>query len=201
MDDEIIYLTTVDNSDNRDDNRRVLRPRRSIRYFESESDEDLETPQIVPETLTAQEVQPEEPLPEVPIQGVDDGYESPTEEIPELPEIESTDTFDDDDDPFGFAALIESGFVVRVIEGGFEISQAQSVNNNVLENEIATDEEEDDHQSIEEKFTCKICYSKAVSIGLIPCGHLMCSSCARRLQESTCPFCRSTIQRKQKLFF
>nr|WUR10795.1 inhibitor of apoptosis protein 3 [Calliteara abietis nucleopolyhedrovirus] len=45
---------------------------------------------------------------------------------------------------------------------------------------------------------CSICLNRQRDVCLIPCGHMVCSECAFRVE--TCPFCRSDIQRKQFVY-
>lgn len=47
---------------------------------------------------------------------------------------------------------------------------------------------------------CSICLGEKVGYCLTPCGHTFCGSCARR-QASSCPFCRSHIKERVKLYF
>lgn len=47
---------------------------------------------------------------------------------------------------------------------------------------------------------CSICLGEPVGYCLTPCGHTFCGSCVRR-QGTSCPFCRSTIKERVKLYF
>lgn len=47
---------------------------------------------------------------------------------------------------------------------------------------------------------CHICYDTKIGIVLIPCGHVLCQKCTMKLKSSTCPFCSTTIVRKNYLF-
>ena len=40
---------------------------------------------------------------------------------------------------------------------------------------------------------CCICYTKKVDILIIPCKHNFCSDCIKKLENDSCPICRSTI--------
>lgn len=42
-------------------------------------------------------------------------------------------------------------------------------------------------------FTCAICYARDVDCVLVPCGHTMCSTCARSLPQPRCPFDRQEV--------
>lgn len=49
-----------------------------------------------------------------------------------------------------------------------------------------------DHPSNDLNGICKICYTNAIELVFLPCGHsVSCLSCALRLHD--CPFCRETI--------
>jgi hypothetical protein len=48
--------------------------------------------------------------------------------------------------------------------------------------------------------TCSICLTEKVGYCLTPCGHTFCGSCVRR-QGSSCPYCRSHIKERVKLYF
>jgi len=58
---------------------------------------------------------------------------------------------------------------------------------------------DDEHQ----KRVCGLCFDRIRDETLIPCGHIFCSVCAKRvygLEDQLCPYCRQRIQRTQKLF-
>lgn len=49
------------------------------------------------------------------------------------------------------------------------------------------------------QMSCCLCEERPVQVTLIPCGHSnLCRKCSRKL--ITCPFCRKTIVRRQRLF-
>jgi len=49
------------------------------------------------------------------------------------------------------------------------------------------------------QMSCCLCEERPVQVTLIPCGHSnLCRKCSRKL--TTCPFCRKTIVRRQRLF-
>jgi len=49
------------------------------------------------------------------------------------------------------------------------------------------------------QISCCLCEERPVQVTLIPCGHSnLCRKCSRKL--ITCPFCRKTIVRRQRLF-
>jgi hypothetical protein len=48
--------------------------------------------------------------------------------------------------------------------------------------------------------TCSICLTEKVGYCLTPCGHTFCGTCVRR-QGSSCPYCRSQIKERVKLYF
>ncbi len=48
--------------------------------------------------------------------------------------------------------------------------------------------------------TCSICLTEKVGYCLTPCGHTFCGPCVRR-QGSSCPYCRSHIKERVKLYF
>lgn len=45
--------------------------------------------------------------------------------------------------------------------------------------------------------TCGICYARNKNTVCIPCGHMVCQTCAARIsgRDAPCPFCRARIQR------
>ncbi len=49
--------------------------------------------------------------------------------------------------------------------------------------------------------TCKICYTNSIDHAIIPCGHTFCQTCISQAVLSTCPVCRGSIDKKQKIFF
>lgn len=51
---------------------------------------------------------------------------------------------------------------------------------------------EEQLRRLREERTCKVCLDQAVSIVFVPCGHLVCASCAPSLQ--LCPLCRAPVR-------
>lgn len=50
-----------------------------------------------------------------------------------------------------------------------------------------------------DELLCKVCYSKAIEVLLVPCGHLAgCMSCANVMER--CPFCRGIVQQKIRAY-
>jgi|TARA_B110000285_G_scaffold86233_1_gene98872 hypothetical protein len=45
--------------------------------------------------------------------------------------------------------------------------------------------------------TCGICYARNKDTAFVPCGHMVCRTCAARLsgKDAPCPFCRARIQK------
>lgn len=52
-------------------------------------------------------------------------------------------------------------------------------------------------ENYKSRMTCTICYDRKWNTALIPCGHCLCSVCARRL--TNCPQCRKHIDRRQRM--
>ena len=50
----------------------------------------------------------------------------------------------------------------------------------------------------ESKFTCFLCLNENVNRVFRPCYHTVCSGCSN---VGTCPFCRTKIQSREKLYF
>merc|ERR1712107_102733 len=46
--------------------------------------------------------------------------------------------------------------------------------------------------------TCGVCCNTGCAVCLLPCGHILCSKCAKQLQR--CPFCRWQVTSKQNVF-
>lgn len=51
---------------------------------------------------------------------------------------------------------------------------------------------EEQLRRLREERTCKVCLDQAVSVVFVPCGHLICASCAPSLQ--LCPLCRAPVR-------
>ena len=49
------------------------------------------------------------------------------------------------------------------------------------------------------KYLCYVCIERPVDTFLDSCGHVICSTCSQKI-ASQCPFCRSTIKMKHKIF-
>ena len=51
------------------------------------------------------------------------------------------------------------------------------------------------------KFMCFMCLAKSIDHAFIPCGHTVCTDCIDRMRSATtCPFCRTFIRDRLKLF-
>lgn len=46
---------------------------------------------------------------------------------------------------------------------------------------------------------CRICFNQQVGVVLVPCGHVLCASCAEKV--TTCPFCNTAFYSKQQMYF
>jgi len=46
---------------------------------------------------------------------------------------------------------------------------------------------------------CRICFNQQVGVVLIPCGHVLCPSCADKV--TSCPFCNTAFYSKQQMYF
>mmetsp|Transcript_16507 Transcript_16507/g.23131 ORF Transcript_16507/g.23131 Transcript_16507/m.23131 type:complete len:362 (+) Transcript_16507:400-1485(+) len=55
-------------------------------------------------------------------------------------------------------------------------------------------------KKIEDSYICHICQSNKVDSVLVPCGHLICSTCQRCLRKRECPFCRNAFRSSAKYF-
>eukprot|EP00466_Bigelowiella_natans_P004775 jgi/Bigna1/135000/aug1.27_g9708 len=55
-------------------------------------------------------------------------------------------------------------------------------------------------KKIEDSYICHICESNKVDSVLVPCGHLICSTCKRCLRKRECPFCRNAFRSSAKYF-
>lgn len=51
------------------------------------------------------------------------------------------------------------------------------------------------------KFMCFMCLATSIDHAFIPCGHTVCTHCLDRMRSATtCPFCRTSIRDRLKLF-
>jgi len=50
------------------------------------------------------------------------------------------------------------------------------------------------------KFTCPVCMDRLSDVCIDPCGHIMCTACLQRMNESRCPGCRVEIQKTLRMF-
>lgn len=51
------------------------------------------------------------------------------------------------------------------------------------------------------RFLCFTCLDRSIEHVFIPCGHAVCTTCSIRMDRTVnCPFCRSTIMNRQKIF-
>lgn len=58
-----------------------------------------------------------------------------------------------------------------------------------------------DRDSANNKKLCAICFDREVDTVMVPCGHTSCSGCSNYNTLNKCMHCRSSIQRRVKLFF
>ena len=59
---------------------------------------------------------------------------------------------------------------------------------------------EDEKEALSSKMCCPICYSNPVDTLLLECGHCLCSGCAKRLMNDSCPVCRLVIVGTHRMF-
>lgn len=52
--------------------------------------------------------------------------------------------------------------------------------------------------AIHDAMLCKVCMDASLDTALLPCGHLLCSSCAERLTE--CPTCRQHVEQRHRIY-
>ncbi len=55
----------------------------------------------------------------------------------------------------------------------------------------AVEEAEEAAEKAQSAWVCQVCLTNSIDTALIPCGHTVCSNCARHLQQGRCPFCRN----------
>ena len=61
---------------------------------------------------------------------------------------------------------------------------------------------EDNKENLADRFLCFRCRRNAVNIALIPCSHLLCSSCYNILEEpKKCPRCNIDITSTTRMFY
>jgi len=49
------------------------------------------------------------------------------------------------------------------------------------------------------RYMCFVCVEATVDHCLVPCGHVLCSSCAAKI-KTNCPFCRAAFMNKVKMY-
>lgn len=47
---------------------------------------------------------------------------------------------------------------------------------------------------------CQVCFNNDVGLAMVPCGHTICEVCIGHLHGNQCPFCRSKISTRVKIF-
>lgn len=80
---------------------------------------------------------------------------------------------------------------VENLEQEFEKQQKQ-----VQELQSKLLQQEDQHQeelSRRRILDCKICYKQPDCWYILLCGHMICETCAERLDQNACPFCRASF--------
>ena len=53
-------------------------------------------------------------------------------------------------------------------------------------------------RNIHEAMQCKVCMDALLDTALLPCGHLVCGTCADRME--TCPQCRAAIEQRLRVY-
>lgn len=54
-------------------------------------------------------------------------------------------------------------------------------------------------EEIVDSLTCQVCADSELNTALVPCGHLLCDDCAKRLEE--CPMCRTQVSARQRVYY
>lgn len=52
---------------------------------------------------------------------------------------------------------------------------------------------------LDNRYLCYVCIERPVDVFLDSCGHVVCSDCSQKI-SSQCPYCRTTIKAKRKIF-
>jgi hypothetical protein len=72
-------------------------------------------------------------------------------------------------------------------------------NNAVSEGSIISKNENPVKGIDEGKEKCRICMDEAINVVLLPCGHVLGANCVAKISD--CPFCRSKVLNKNKIYF
>ena len=91
----------------------------------------------------------------------------------------------------------EHSLVARVVELDSQNKQLQA---DLSQERVSLNDMRVELQQATVAYRCQICVSEAVSIVMVPCGHVTCGTCSASLRGSRCPFCRSAIQQKVQVF-
>ena len=91
----------------------------------------------------------------------------------------------------------EQSLVAKVVELDSQNKQLQS---DLSQERVALNDLRVELQQATVAYRCQICVTEAVSIVMVPCGHVTCGTCSASLRGSRCPFCRSAIQQKVQVF-
>ena len=91
----------------------------------------------------------------------------------------------------------EHSLVARVVELDAQNKQLQA---DLSQERVSLNDMRVELQQATVAYRCQICVTEAVSIVMVPCGHVTCGTCSASLRGSRCPFCRSAIQQKVQVF-
>ena len=91
----------------------------------------------------------------------------------------------------------EQSLVAKVVELDSQNKQLQT---DLSQERVALNDLRVELQQATVAYRCQICVTEAVSIVMVPCGHVTCGTCSASLRGSRCPFCRSAIQQKVQVF-
>lgn len=90
----------------------------------------------------------------------------------------------------------EQNLMARVVE--LE-GQNRRLNADILTERVSLTDARDALTAANNKHQCQICVSDEVSHAMVPCGHVICATCASSLRGNKCPFCRRNIEQKVRV--
>lgn len=85
-----------------------------------------------------------------------------------------------------------------------QLTQNLTDRNEELTNELKKEiETTNDKELCKCKSKCSICFTEKKRYALVPCGHLFCETCSRKIMTDfkKCPTCKQNVQQFIKIFF
>jgi len=101
-----------------------------------------------------------------------------------------------------FTETTDNNTIITKYENDVLVFRGDGNSNEILQLRRELDDEKQNTKKMIEERLCKICHTNDTNVVIIPCGHLLCSSCVQNLDtyQKKCPMCRARYTRHMEIY-